>query len=52
MCKRGWRDAFSETVRQRTEQAGLTGKPILTVFDFIDYDEGRDPGTDRPWEKI
>ncbi len=51
MAKRGWRDDAADTLRQRIEQHGLTGKPIFTMFDFIDYDEGRDPGTDRPWEK-
>ena len=52
MCKRGWRDAAGEMVRQRTAQFGLTGKPVATMFDVLDYDEGRDPGTDRPWEKF
>lgn len=52
MCKRGWRDAASEVVKQRITQCGLTGKPVQTMFDVLDYDEGRDPGTDRPWEKV
>jgi hypothetical protein len=52
MSKRGWRDAATTTVRQRTEQFGLTGKPVETMFDVLDYDEGRDPGRDRPWEKF
>ncbi len=52
LCKRGWRDAASAVVKQRTEQYGLTGQPIQTMFDVLDYDEGRDPGTDRPWEKL
>jgi len=52
MCKRGWRDAASATVQQRIAQFGLTGKPVHAMFDVLDYDEGRDPGTDRPWEKL
>ena len=48
MCKRGWRDAASGVVQQRIQQFGLAGKPVETMFDVLDYDEGRDPGTDRP----
>ncbi|HEX2861070.1 MAG TPA: DUF5069 domain-containing protein [Lacunisphaera sp.] len=50
MSKRGWRDAAAAGVRQRIEQFGLAGKPVETMFDVLDYDEGRDPGTARPWE--
>ncbi len=52
MSKRGWRDAASEVVQKRIVQFGLTGKSPQTMFEVLDYDEGRDPGTDRPWEKI
>jgi hypothetical protein len=52
MSKRGWRDVATATVRQRTAQFGLTGKPVETMFDVLDYDEGRDPGNDRPWERL
>jgi len=52
MAKLGWRDAGSEVVRQRIAQFGLSGKPVATMFDVLDYDEGRDPATDRPWEKL
>lgn len=52
MSKRGWRDAGAARVKQRVEQGGLTGQPILTMFDFLDYDEGRENAADRPWEKI
>jgi hypothetical protein len=52
LCKRGWRDAASDVVRQRTAQYGLAGKSPETMFDVLDYDEGRDPAADRPWEKI
>jgi hypothetical protein len=52
LSKRGWRDAASDVVRQRIVQFGLAGKSPQTMFEVLDYDEGRDPGTDRPWEKI
>ena len=52
MSKRGWRDVASDTVQQRITQFGLTGKAPQTMFEVLDYDEGRDPAADRPWEKI
>ncbi len=52
MSKRGWRDAASDTVKQRITQFGLTGKSPQTMFEVLDYDEGRDPAADRPWERI
>ncbi|HWA25279.1 MAG TPA: DUF5069 domain-containing protein [Lacunisphaera sp.] len=52
MSKRGWRDVAVPHVKRRVAEAGLEGKPVVTMFDFLDYDEGRDPAADRPWEKI
>lgn len=51
MMKRGWRDAASERLRQRIAESRLEGKPIETFFDYIDFDEGRDPVSARAWEK-
>jgi carbohydrate kinase (thermoresistant glucokinase family) len=50
MMKRGWRDAGNARLRQRIAEYNLQSKPIQTMFDFIDYDEGRDPVTERAWE--
>jgi gluconokinase len=52
LMKRGWHDHPDSVkrLRRRIEECGLAGKPIETFFDFIDYDEGRDPGATRPWE--
>ena len=50
MMKRGWRDPVAETVAKRIAQSRLEGRPILTMFDYIDFDEGRDPVTTRAWE--
>jgi len=47
LSKRGWRDTTRELVERRTREAGLTGKPIESMFDFLDYDEGRDPAVER-----
>jgi hypothetical protein len=37
---------------QRIRDSGLEGKPIETVIDHIEYDEGRDPVAERSWDKI
>ena len=52
MCKRGWRDVAASRLQLRIEQGGLTGQPIHTMFDFLDYDEGRANAAVRPWEKV
>ncbi len=52
MSKRGWRDAASATVQQRIQLFGLTGKSPQTMFEVLDYDEGRDPAAECPWEKL
>jgi len=42
MRKIGWRDKASERVKMRLEEAGLADRTdIVTMFDFIDLDEGR-----------
>ncbi len=48
--KLGWRDDRSAFLIQRVTETGLAGKPIETFFDLIDYDEGRNPSRNRPWE--
>lgn len=52
MVKRGWRDGAAETLAKRIKESGLESCPVLTMFDYLDYDEGRASGPDRPWEKI
>jgi gluconokinase len=52
MCKRGWRDVAASRLQMRIEQNGLAGKPVHTMFDFLDYDEGRENAAERPWEKV
>jgi gluconokinase len=52
MCKRGWRDAGAEILAKRIRESRLEGKPILTMFDYLDYDEGRDAAATRPWENV
>jgi len=49
MMKRGWRDSLSDRLQMRIKECGLTDKPIETMFDFIEFDEGRDPVTRRAW---
>ena len=41
MMKIGWRDAYAERVRFRLEESGFPPGSVLTMFDFIDLDEGR-----------
>jgi gluconokinase len=49
MTKGGWRDDRSARLQQLVAEYGLVGRPIETVFDLFDYDEGRDPATGKPW---
>lgn len=41
MMKLGWRDATAERVRIRLAESGFPEGAVLTMFDFIDLDEGR-----------
>jgi carbohydrate kinase (thermoresistant glucokinase family) len=50
ITKRGWRDLATPLVRQRAAESGLAERPIETMFDYIDFDEGRDPVATRAWE--
>lgn len=50
LSKRGWRDPASSLLRQRIRASGLTALPIETMFDYLDFDEGRDPVTSHAWE--
>ena len=52
IAKLGWRDERSHVLPQRIQESGLTGKTIETLIDHIEFDEGRDPVTERAWEKI
>ena len=46
MRKRGWKDEMSERLAQRKRESGIPGRDdIQTFFDYIDFDEGRDPQT-------
>lgn len=48
MTKRGWRDEAVERLQMRLREAGLQNRTdLLTMFDFIDADEGRDPAAAR-----
>ncbi len=51
MMKRGWRDEGRTILERRIrEGGGFPGKSIETTFDFLDFDEGRDPVAARSWE--
>lgn len=50
MMKRGWRDAGAEILAKRIRESALEAKPVMTMFDYIDFDEGRDPVQTRAWE--
>ena len=54
MMKRGWRDSpdVVQRLRQRIIEGGLEAKQVETFFDFIDFDEGRDPVSAKSWEKV
>jgi carbohydrate kinase (thermoresistant glucokinase family) len=50
LSKRGWRDQGRPLLEQRIAESGLQGRPIETMFDYLDFDEGRDPVAARAWE--
>jgi gluconokinase len=52
MMKRGWRDAGAEILAKRIRESALESKPVMTMFDYIDFDEGRDPVQARAWESV
>jgi hypothetical protein len=41
MTKRGWRDSGTQRLNERLAEIGLPPGTVLTMFDFIDVDEGR-----------
>jgi gluconokinase len=52
IAKLGWRDERSHVLPQRIAESGLTDKPIETLIDHIEFDEGRNPVAERAWERI
>jgi gluconokinase len=50
MMKRGWRDVGAEVLARRIAESRLEGRPVMTMFDYLDFDEGRDPVASRAWE--
>ncbi len=52
MTKRGWRDEASDRIIFRLKEAGLEhlDAQTATMFDFIDFDEGRTPPDFKRWE--
>ena len=41
MTKRGWRDGGPQRLNERLAEIGLPPGTVLTMFEFIDLDEGR-----------
>ena len=41
MLKRGWRDAGTQRLNERLAEIGLPPGTVLTMFEFIDIDEGK-----------
>ena len=52
MMKRGWRDEASDRIVFRLKESGIEARDTecVTMFDFIDVDEGRTPPDFRKWE--
>ena len=50
LSKRGWRDSGAPILAQRAAEPAVAGQPISCMFDYIDFDEGRDPVATRAWE--
>ncbi len=49
MMKRGWRDAGADILAKRIAESHLEKQTVLTMFDYIDFDEGRDPVAVKSW---
>ena len=49
MMKRGWRDAGADILAKRIAESHLEAKPVLTMFDYLDFDEDRDPVAAKAW---
>lgn len=49
MMKRGWRDPGAEILAKRITESQLEGKSVLTMFDYIEFDEDRDPVASKAW---
>ncbi len=48
MTKRGWRDVGTQRLNERLAEIGLPPGTVLTMFEFIEVDEGRlKPGEPR-----
>jgi gluconokinase len=43
LMKMGWRDKYRERLDFRLQEVGFPIGTVLTMFDFIDLDEGRPP---------
>lgn len=41
MVKRGWRDSGTQRLNERLAEIGFPPGTVLTMFEFIDLDEGR-----------
>lgn len=50
MMKRGWRDEGAPMLARRMKEGGIEDKPAMTMFDCLDFDEGRDPVAAKSWE--
>lgn len=50
MMKRGWRDAGADILAQRIRESRLEGQPVMCMFDYLDFDEGRDPVASKAWQ--
>jgi hypothetical protein len=51
MMKRGWRDAGAEVLAKRIRESALEAAPVMTMFDYLDFDEGRNPVATQAWMK-
>ena len=43
VSKRGWRDQFTPRLSIRLQESDMPLGSVLTMFDYIDLDEGRSP---------
>ena len=50
VARLGWRDEFSESLRQAVQDARIPSQAIDTYFDLIDFREGRNSIDEKAWQ--
>ena len=50
-CCNFLRVPYEELKARTLKESALETKPVMTMFDYLDFDEGRDPSVGQDWLK-